>query len=85
MNPESVLFPSATLAPQLVQDPVGGHDLVGVKQHQRQQGPLLVATQIDRLPGPLEFERTEDPELHIATEHARAPIRADSNIGCLAT
>jgi hypothetical protein len=52
------------LLPQRIDQPVGRDDLVRVQEQNRQQRPLLGATNVDR-PIPLEYlERPEDSELH---------------------
>jgi hypothetical protein len=52
------------LTPQLVHEPIAGHDLVRVQEEHRQQRPLLRRPQLDQHAPLGDLERPEDPELH---------------------
>jgi hypothetical protein len=52
------------LPPELVDQPVAGHDLVRVQQEQREQGPLPRTSEIDPVTVLGNIERAKDAELH---------------------
>jgi hypothetical protein len=54
------------LAPQLVDQALGGEPLVGMQEQQRQHGTLLGATEREHLSLVAGLQRAEDPEVHRA-------------------
>jgi hypothetical protein len=52
------------LAPQLLDQPVQRHYLVGVHQQHRQQSALLGSSQLHRMLVVQDLQRSKDPELH---------------------
>ena len=52
------------LAPEPVDEPVGGDDLARVEEQEREQRPLIAAAEPNRRPLVENLERAEDPELH---------------------
>ena len=54
------------LAPQGLREPLGADRFVRVQQQHRQQRSALLAADRDRVTVGLHFERTKDPELHLA-------------------
>ena len=53
------------LAPELVDQPVGRNDLVGVEEEEGEQGPRLAAAQRRGAAFVPQLERSQDPELHL--------------------
>ena len=63
-------------SPKIVDQPVSRDDLIGVQQQNRQQRPLLVATEPDRAIPIADLQRTENPKIHapfLALPSARLP------------
>jgi len=54
-------------APEVLDDLVDRHDDVGTQQEKREQGPLLMPAEREALAPVLDFERTENAEIHAAT------------------
>ena len=52
------------LSPQLVDEPVGGDELVGIHQQDRQQGTLSHSSERERPGIAAHLQRAEDPEIH---------------------
>ena len=59
------------LRPEQLDQAAGGDDVVRVQEQERQQRPLLSASELDLACGPLDLERSEDPELHRTATLAR--------------
>ena len=53
------------LLPQGVDQPVPGHDLIGVEEQHGEERPLLRAAEIERLPAGDHLQRAEDPKFHL--------------------
>src|SRR5439155_24581144 len=70
-----------TLAVELVQDPVGRHDLAAVHEQDGEKHPLSPATESHRTAVAHDFERPEDPELE-GHERFLAPARPASQWRC---
>jgi hypothetical protein len=69
-----------SLAPELVDDPVAGHDLVRVEQQQREQCPLLRRPELDLRTVDHRLERAENPELdHLSSDPNRAAAAASTH------
>jgi hypothetical protein len=66
------------LAPQLFDQPVGGDDLVGVQQEERQQCALLLPSEVERSVVVDHLEGAEQPKLH-AMPFSRPPGCAHAN------
>ena len=64
VDPQGLLLAGGVVAPELLEDPVGGHDTVGAEQQEREQRPLLVRPEVDGCTVGQGLERTEDSELH---------------------
>ena len=66
VHPQRLLLAGRVVAPELVEDAIGGHDPVDVEQQQGEQRPLLVRAEVDGLAARSSLQGTEDPELHHA-------------------
>ena len=64
------------LPPQLQQDPLAGHDLVGVQHQQGEHGPLAGSPVRDQPPAVRQLERTQEANLHRSSRAARWVRRA---------
>ena len=64
VDPQRVLFAVGFISPQLLEEMIGGHHPVGVKEEKGQQGPLLVRTDLERFAIPENLERPKDAEFH---------------------
>ncbi len=74
MDPKRILLTGhGGLTPQLIEDPIGRNDLIGVHQHQGQERLLFEAPEVHGNAVSLKFERTEDSEFQTAAGHARLP------------
>jgi hypothetical protein len=54
-------------APEVLDDLVDRHDVVGTQQEKRKERALLMPTEREALTPVLDFERTENAEIHGAT------------------
>jgi hypothetical protein len=55
------------LAPQLVDEPVRGHDLVAVQHQQREQRSALATAHRDGTLAVVDLQRSEQAEVHVAS------------------
>ena len=62
------------LAPELVDQRICGHTFARMDQQDREQRTLFAPRDGNRPPGVVDFERTEDPEVH-ALLHEATPAR----------
>ena len=65
--------PGRVTRPDLLQDAVGGHDLVGMDQQEGQQRPLLGRSRVDGASCRQHLQRSEDAELHAPSGPGRLP------------
>jgi len=66
------------VAPELVDQAVGGDDLVGVEQEKREEGAALPASELERTVAIEHLERPEQPKLH-AMPPSGPPRRLHAN------
>jgi hypothetical protein len=83
MDPQGALFACALLAPELVQDPVGGDDLIPIEEEKGHERLLFVAPEVDEISGSTELEGAEDIELNLTTRQAH--LQPNPAISVLAT
>ena len=79
VHPQRLLLAGRVVAPQLVEDPLGGNDSVDVEQQQGEQRALLRRPEIDGLAVGSDLERPEDPELHHAPTIELTPTYSELN------
>lgn len=61
--------------PELLDEGVRRHDLVGAQEEERQQRPVLRGADRDLAVVPRHLERTQDPELHLPPSSPARPLR----------
>ena len=71
--------------PERIDQPVAGHDLVRIEQQHGEQGTLLRAAEVERLPVGDHLQRAEDPELHPPPGPGGSPCFRDVNRSGAAT